>query len=426
MNKFIFFCLFAFLLVVGNSSYGYCAVPQSVEEVKKADSKKNEESKKKSKDKKVKKIALLAQKTDTIVKSKQYLDSLRVSNPFEFILDSLTHNRINLDSVNLDSISRRFFTDTMRVTGGVVPMFNTQSSIANVRKLDSLITQKSILEKKRMKALGLRKDTMSLVTTTAISLFVPGFAQIRNRDYWKVPVLYGTAGGFVGLGFWSNGKSKSAFEEYQNAIKLGLPKSEIDRLHIKSNKLKTQTTLFFAGAALSYLYFLSDGITNYNGKVKAPTKAALMGLFIPGGGQFYNKSYWKIPIYYGSLAALGYVVSYNNNGYNRYKNAYNAATDNDPMTKDEFNGQYSPEQLRNLRNDFKRSRDLSIFYLTGVYVLGVIEAYVDASFKSYDISDNLSMKIRPSVGFTEMGAMRNSSSVFGNATVGVSVDIKLK
>lgn len=418
LGKKIGLVLLLFFTVLNPALASYGSLPEGTSDriaALAAEQNNRQQVKKTKKEKKKSAIPL-----DTVKRTREYYDSLKKHNPLEYIVDSLSQYKVNLDSVNLDSISRRFFTDTMTVKGGVVPLFNSQSSVTNARKLDSLINAKNILERKRLKAMGVRRDTMSLLATTAISLVVPGFAQIRNRDYWKLPVFYGTAGGFLGLGFWAGNRYKQADALYQDAVANKLPQDVINSYDLKRKQVRTEKTLYFAGAALSYLYFLADGITNYQGKVRAPVKAGLLGLFIPGAGQIYNKSYWKLPIYYGALSALVYVVSYNSNGYNRYNNAYLAVSHGFP---DEFGGRYSAEQLKNIRDDFRRNRDLSIFYTCGVYLLGVIEAYVDANFKSFDVSDNFAMRVRPTVGPTEFAPAGNTS-VWGNTQVGVALEIK--
>ena len=373
-----------------------------------------------------KKLAKLLKKynIDTVTHSIEYYDSLKVADPFKYVFDYMSKDRKAFSDLNVDSLSRTLFTDTLSVVGGMAKKFNTETSISNTIRLDSLITAKTLLDKKIQKVLGVNQDTLSLTATTAISLFVPGFAQIRNKDYWKLPVLYGVTGGFVGLSLMANTKVTTARRAYYGALgDESMTKLEIDDLHRTYNSKKNERLAYIAGGVVTYIYFIADGIYNFEGKAKAPAKASLLGLFVPGGGQIYNKSYWKLPIYYGGLAALGYVVSYNSNGYNRYDKAYQISIGGGDPAKDEFGGRYSSDQLKQQRDSFRRSRDLSILYTAGFYLLGVIEAYVDASFKSYDISDELAFKIVPTI--QPMGGQTSSSSVFSNSMVGVSVDFSL-
>jgi hypothetical protein len=127
-------------------------------------------------------------------------------------------------------------------------------------------------------------------------------------------------------------------------------------------------------------------------------RAAIYSAVIPGLGQAYNKKYWKIPIIYAGFGVMGYFVITNNNEYNQFKEAYlyvaNGETypiDNPYVTK------YNQTQLKDAMDYYRRNRDLSII-LTGLwYTLNILEAYVDAHFFDYDISDDLTMSVKPTV-----------------------------
>lgn len=360
---------------------------------------------------------------DTVSHSQWYYDSLKIADPFKYVVDYMTIDKEKFKEINLDSLSRTFFTDTLKVSGGSVPEFNSIRAISNVRKLDSMITTKMLFDEKLQRILGVKKDTMSLPTTTLISAVIPGFAQFKNKDYWKIPILYAGVGGFTTLGIMSNKRIKSTENAFNQAVINKLPQNDINALHKKYSSAKTEQLIYYAGAAATYLYFIADGIYNFQGAAKAPAKATWLGLFIPGGGQIYNKSYWKLPIYYGGLVALGYIWSYNGNGLKRYDTAYKLVADGDPNTIDEFNGKYTADQLVDIRNQFRRARDMAIFYTCGFYLLGVVEAYVDASFKSFDISDDLAFKIVPTI---RQAPMSTSSNIMDNSMVGVSIDFTIR
>jgi hypothetical protein len=133
-------------------------------------------------------------------------------------------------------------------------------------------------------------------------------------------------------------------------------------------------------------------------KEHSVSRAAIYSAVIPGLGQAYNKKYWKIPIIYAGFGVLGYFIVTNNNEYNMFKEAYlyvaNGETypiDNPYVTK------YNQTQLKDAMDYYRRNRDLSII-VTGLwYTLNILEAYVDAHFYDYDISDDLSMSIKPTV-----------------------------
>lgn len=127
-----------------------------------------------------------------------------------------------------------------------------------------------------------------------------------------------------------------------------------------------------------------------------PKRAVIASAVLPGGGQFYNKSYWKIPIVYVALGTATYFVISNQNQYTRFQKAYRLRIDNNPNTIDEFADRFSnPQQIKVYRDYYRRNRDLSIIFGMIGYSLNIIEAYVDAHLKHFDVSDDLSIKITP-------------------------------
>lgn len=139
----------------------------------------------------------------------------------------------------------------------------------------------------------------------------------------------------------------------------------------------------------------------------SPKKAMWMALVFPGGGQIYNRKYWKLPIFYGGFVGCAYAWSWNNQMYKDYKQAYLDITDDDDSTHsydqflhlgnkvDESNLERYQTLFSKRKDRFRRYRDLSFFCILGVYALSVIDAYVDASLSEFDISDNLSLRIEP-------------------------------
>lgn len=118
-----------------------------------------------------------------------------------------------------------------------------------------------------------------------------------------------------------------------------------------------------------------------------------MSAIVPGLGQAYNKKYWKIPIIYAALGGLGYWGINNHVQYKHYSDNLKAEYDDDPST---FNSTpYSSNQLIILKNDHKKFRDIAILAGAVVYALNIIDANVDAHLKTFDVSDDLSMKIKP-------------------------------
>ena len=183
-------------------------------------------------------------------------------------------------------------------------------------------------------------------------------------------------------------------------MRSGASADRLSNLNVDYLNYKNARTMMYVGAAVSYLYFVCDGIWSYDYEVRDTKKATLLAVFLPGAGQIYNKAYWKLPILYGGYAALGYVISFNGKGYNRFKKAYDLMTDDDETTNPDFGSSYSPDLIRNTRNNYRRYRDMAIFYTVGLYLVSIVDAYVDASLSHYDISDDLSLKVEPMMDLT--------------------------
>ena len=160
-----------------------------------------------------------------------------------------------------------------------------------------------------------------------------------------------------------------------------------------------------------------------------PKKAMWLALGILGGGQIYNRKYWKLPLVYGGFVGCMYALHWNNTMYRDYSQAYIDIMDTDPNTKSyenflppgyDINTNLSRIQklFQNKKDYYRRYRDLSIFAFIGVYLLSVVDAYVDAELSSFDISRDLSMKVRPTIinrkdgyGITQTPTGNNSYGV---------------
>ena len=126
-----------------------------------------------------------------------------------------------------------------------------------------------------------------------------------------------------------------------------------------------------------------------------PARAAFYSAVLPGAGQAYNRKYWKMPILYGGMGVIGYYIRYNHDLYRRFQRAYVIRTDDDPNTIDEFTRFRDPQTLLTGVNIYRRNRDLSVIIMVGAYALGILDAHVDAHLKEFDISEDLSFKIKP-------------------------------
>lgn len=140
-----------------------------------------------------------------------------------------------------------------------------------------------------------------------------------------------------------------------------------------------------------------------------PTRAVWFSALFPGLGQVYNRRYWKLPIIVGGYLGLGYATSWNNQMLRDYSRAYADLLDNDPSSKsymdffapnvDEssIDKNWLTSLMRSRKNFFRRNRDLCIISMVGVYLLAMVDAYVDASLSHFDITPKLSMDVVPAL-----------------------------
>ncbi len=133
-----------------------------------------------------------------------------------------------------------------------------------------------------------------------------------------------------------------------------------------------------------------------------PNKSLWLALTFPGVGQIYNRKYWKLPIIYGGAVGVSYAISFYGGRYNDYMKGYRDYLDSDPNTNYhlELIPKGYPESnagtyVKNAVNSYRRNRDIFIVVGVAVYALSVIDAYVDAQLADFDISTDLSMKVRP-------------------------------
>lgn len=169
----------------------------------------------------------------------------------------------------------------------------------------------------------------------------------------------------------------------------------------------------------------ADSLLKYAGHKKKdrfipdPKKALWLAIVFPGGGQIYNRKYWKLPLVYGGFLGCIYAMTWNNTMYRDYSQAYIDIMDSDENTKSyenfipvrydvKANQAHLQDVFRRKKNYYRRFRDLSMFCMIGVYALSIIDAYVDAELSSFDISRDLTMKVSPTVINEKYSAMRAS------------------
>lgn len=151
-------------------------------------------------------------------------------------------------------------------------------------------------------------------------------------------------------------------------------------------------------------------------KAHSPRNAAIRSALLPGLGQIYNKKYWKLPIVYGALGTCAGIFIYNMGNYKDTKFAYRVKynmrvfrTDSASFVNIKDNLKpLSEESLKFYRNQFRRDIDYSALVFILLWGLNVVDATVDAHLKSFDVSPDLSLRIKP--GYSDL-ARTNGLSV---------------
>lgn len=246
------------------------------------------------------------------------------------------------------------------------------------------------------------KQKLDITTMFVGSVFAPGSAQIYNKDYWKLPVIYGGIGALAGTGGYylhQYNKSKKAYDTFQ-ADKLAF---ETDfgtpypyDAPIINTGAKTTGTWLLAGAGLIYWGSLMDGIVSYESDNEPLAgRATLYSALLPGLGQIYNGEFFKVPIYWGGLLVSVHLTMNFNTNYQRFKRIHNQATSQDPTVSADV--PISGETAKWYRDVYRRYRDYSIVATAAVYLLQVIDANVFAYMHDFEVTDDITMNVEPAL-----------------------------
>ncbi len=156
--------------------------------------------------------------------------------------------------------------------------------------------------------------------------------------------------------------------------------------------------------------------------------AALWSTFVPGAGQIYNEighrriqgkvniSWWRAPIIIAGLSITGYLAVTNGSKAKALKTEW-LYRDETELESDFF-GYTKDELLRGTTstlygfNDRAKFRDYAVAGFVVVYGLNIIDAFVDAHFVSFDVSQQLQFSMRP--------------KLFSTNEYGVSLALKFK
>ena len=229
------------------------------------------------------------------------------------------------------------------------------------------------------------KNELKVGTLAAGSAVFIGGEQIYNRQYWKLPIVYGSIFGSLGAGIYFNTQGQHDIAKY-----------------------------CFIGTGVAYWATHMDGVISYKtDKYPLPGKATLYSILLPGLGQAYNGEFWKIPVYLGGFGAAFYFFNTNSINYERYRRIYKEASGDNAAT---YEGPISSETALYYRNVFRRYRDYSILAMALVYLLQVIDANVFSYMHDFEIVDDMaSVSVTPTVIAPECNLAMNpaSSPAFG-------------
>ena len=163
-----------------------------------------------------------------------------------------------------------------------------------------------------------------------------------------------------------------------------------------------------------------------------PIRSQWVAMVLPGGGQIYNHKYWKLPIIYGGFLGCAYALSWNSQMLRDYSQAYLDIMDSDPDTKSyekmlplgyDISGREDrfKEIFKNKKNYYRKYRDMSILAFALVYVIGVIDAYVDAELSTFDISSDLSLHMNPAIFDTNPA--RTTTGIGNGTNIGLAMTL---
>ena len=237
---------------------------------------------------------------------------------------------------------------------------------------------------------GLRhKQELKIGTLAGGSAGFIGGQQIYHKQYWKLPVIYGGLGATLGGGFYYRNQYKTSLRAYEEAFAAN-PETTLtvdEKAHRLSNYL-------FAGSALIYWGTMMDGVITFpTDNPHHAGKATMYSVLFPGLGQAYNGEYWKIPIYWGVLIGAVHYLDVNHTNYKRFKRIHNEATD----PESGYSASISASTALYYRDVYRRYRDYSILAVAAAYLLQVVDANVFSYMQDFEVSDDISMQIRPAV-----------------------------
>ena len=138
-------------------------------------------------------------------------------------------------------------------------------------------------------------------------------------------------------------------------------------------------------------------------------RAVWLSALCPGLGQIYNRRYWKLPIVVGGFVGLAYATSWNDRMYSDYQQAYLDIMDTDPSTnsymdffpsyydEDDIDKSWLTNLLKTRKDTYRHYRDYCVVGMVALYLVCILDAYVDAEMFHFDMSTDLSLQVKPAI-----------------------------
>lgn len=138
-------------------------------------------------------------------------------------------------------------------------------------------------------------------------------------------------------------------------------------------------------------------------------RAVWLSALFPGLGQIYNRRYWKLPIVVGGFMGLVYATSWNGRMYADYQQAYLDVMDSDPATnsymdffppyytEDDIDTSWLKNVLKTRKDAYRHYRDYCIVGMVALYLVCILDAYVDAELYHFDMSPDLTVDVKPAI-----------------------------
>ena len=265
----------------------------------------------------------------------------------------------------------------------------------------------------------LQLDTSNKAVTKRLwvgTLLLPGYGQVRNHQYWKLPVFYSAIGGCAYMAV----REHKQFAQARRTLEEG--RMEFDPLALNQDLEmpmrvhRARRNAFIIGASAAYAASMIDALVTFNNpKTHSPTTATILSVLTPGAGQAYNGKYWKVPIIYGASAGLIYGLMWNHKMFDRYRMALIYRNDGDPNTVQPTWAESRPDSdLEYQIEDYHRNRDLCSLGLVLLYVANILDANVDAHLSTWSVTDDDDITITPSTG---LGSLAPSAGLGLTLTV---------